>query len=83
MRIRRRYRPGHDFRPAAELLVPRIAPSDIAVIMYLGTDPSTGTGDPGTGPECPVYTGPDDGGDPDGVTPSPQASTQDTSTVGS
>ena len=32
MRTLRRYRPGHDFRPAAEILLPRIAPSDIAVI---------------------------------------------------
>ena len=74
MRARRRYRPGHDFRPLAEVLLPRIAPSDITVMMLTGTDAgTTTTEDPGAAPDCPIYTGPDDGGGSDPRTRPPSA----------
>lgn len=77
----RRFRPGHDFRPFAEILMPRIAPSDITLMMYLNTDTTTTTPtDPGTAPDCPVYTGPNDDG-PAGTGPSVQTTAMTTTTV--
>ena len=62
----RRYRPSVDFRPGIDLLMPRIAPSDIAVVLYLNGDAPApapgqvppGSTDPGTLPLCPIWTGP-------------------------
>lgn len=58
----RRFRPCLGHRPSLDLLPPRIAPSDITVMLYLdgGVD-ATGTedvGDPGSLPISPVWTGP-------------------------
>jgi hypothetical protein len=78
----RRFRPVLGFRPAAEILLPRIAPSDITLMMYLNTDTGTTTPtDPGTAPDCPVYTGPSVD-DPAGG-PAVQANSMTTTMVGS
>jgi hypothetical protein len=60
---RSRFRPCVDFRPSLDSLPPRIAPSDIATMIYLdgSPNPDTGTevaGDPGTLPLSPIWTGP-------------------------
>ncbi len=72
----RRYRPSVNFRPGIDLLMPRIAPSDIAVFLYLNGDtPAPAPGqvppsaiDPGTLPLCPIWTGPTEDPTPDVVT---------------
>ena len=49
----RRFRPLVDFRPSLDHLMPRIAPSDIAVMLYLNGDPPTSgpaQTDPGQAP---------------------------------
>ena len=56
----RRFRPCVDFRPSLDLLMPRIAPSDITTILLSDPDPTpdTPTTDPSDPPWRPIWTGP-------------------------
>ena len=55
----RRFRPCVDFRPSLDLLMPRIAPSDITTIMLSDPNPIPDgpTTDP-TIPPAPIWTSP-------------------------
>jgi hypothetical protein len=63
----RRFRPCVDFRPSLDLLMPRIAPSDITMMLISDPNPVPdapgdpgNTGDPGvpTVPMAPIYPAP-------------------------
>jgi hypothetical protein len=73
------FRPFVDFRPCFDLLMPRIAPSDITLMVYANpnplpddteqtTIPDTG---PSTAPSAPAYSGPTGSGS--NGTPDPTA----------
>ncbi len=60
----RRFRPSFGFRPAAEILMPRIAPSDISLMIYMTGDSPVdppAPADPYADTDIPVWTGPNEG----------------------